>query len=332
MYDPALGRFLSPDPYVQLPDFSQNFNRYSYALNNPLKFTDPDGEFIFTILAAFFAPPLVPAAMQLDIGWITGGSRAVSQGESFWSGAGKGLLTGGINAGTSFINVPGMIPNGALHAGGNVLGNGITNSIYGQDFFDGAEFQALSGFAGGAYSGYQLAKAGDDLNYWWGNEIKYGRTQWSFFTSEKPYETIEWNIRNVGSKKANDCVATTFTEADDYFSGPTSYEDYLSISNYEEGIGTLTTKAGYQKMLSEQFNYNPIDPAALVNPQNAKEVLSKGYLINTNMPHSGVRHADNLRRISYYHSGKVVLKYRIGSFKLRSINDTWWFYLLRELR
>ena len=44
LYDPALGRFLSPDPCVQAPDFSQNFNRYSYCLNNPLKYTDPTGE------------------------------------------------------------------------------------------------------------------------------------------------------------------------------------------------------------------------------------------------------------------------------------------------
>ena len=43
LYDPALGRFLSPDPYIQAPDHSQNFNRYSYCLNNPLKFTDPSG-------------------------------------------------------------------------------------------------------------------------------------------------------------------------------------------------------------------------------------------------------------------------------------------------
>ncbi|WP_423128611.1 RHS repeat-associated core domain-containing protein [Gaoshiqia sp. Z1-71] len=44
LYDPAVGRFLSPDNYVQLPDFSQNLNRYSYCLNNPLKYADPDGE------------------------------------------------------------------------------------------------------------------------------------------------------------------------------------------------------------------------------------------------------------------------------------------------
>ena len=43
-YDPLIGRFLSPDPYVQAPGNPQNFNRYSYCLNNPLKYTDPTGE------------------------------------------------------------------------------------------------------------------------------------------------------------------------------------------------------------------------------------------------------------------------------------------------
>jgi RHS repeat-associated core domain len=44
LYDPAVGRFLSPDPYVQAPDMTQNFNRYSYVLNNPLKYIDRTGE------------------------------------------------------------------------------------------------------------------------------------------------------------------------------------------------------------------------------------------------------------------------------------------------
>lgn len=43
IYDPIIARFLSPDPIVQLPEYSQNFNRYSYVLNNPLRFTDPSG-------------------------------------------------------------------------------------------------------------------------------------------------------------------------------------------------------------------------------------------------------------------------------------------------
>ena len=43
LYDSVLGRFFSPDNYVQMPDNSQSFNRYSYCLNNPLKYTDPSG-------------------------------------------------------------------------------------------------------------------------------------------------------------------------------------------------------------------------------------------------------------------------------------------------
>ncbi len=43
MYDPYLARFLSPDPIIQNPKYSQNLNRYSYVLNNPLKYVDPSG-------------------------------------------------------------------------------------------------------------------------------------------------------------------------------------------------------------------------------------------------------------------------------------------------
>jgi len=51
--DPVLGRFLSPDNFVQAPDFTQNFNRYAYCLNNPLKYTDPTGEFFLGTILTF---------------------------------------------------------------------------------------------------------------------------------------------------------------------------------------------------------------------------------------------------------------------------------------
>lgn len=46
-YDPVLGRMLSVDNYVQDATSTQAYNRYSYVLNNPLKYTDPSGGFIF---------------------------------------------------------------------------------------------------------------------------------------------------------------------------------------------------------------------------------------------------------------------------------------------
>ncbi len=44
LYDPVLGRFFSPDPFVQFLGSPQGYNRYSYCLNNPLRYTDPSGQ------------------------------------------------------------------------------------------------------------------------------------------------------------------------------------------------------------------------------------------------------------------------------------------------
>lgn len=43
MYDPKLGRMLSVDPVLQGENGTQAYNKYSYCLNNPLKYTDPTG-------------------------------------------------------------------------------------------------------------------------------------------------------------------------------------------------------------------------------------------------------------------------------------------------
>ena len=47
VYDPVIARFISPDPFVQDPFNSQSLNRYSYVLNNPLRYTDPTGYWSF---------------------------------------------------------------------------------------------------------------------------------------------------------------------------------------------------------------------------------------------------------------------------------------------
>jgi RHS repeat-associated protein len=42
-YGPQLGRFIQPDTIVPDPGDPQSLNRYTYGLNNPVKFTDPTG-------------------------------------------------------------------------------------------------------------------------------------------------------------------------------------------------------------------------------------------------------------------------------------------------
>lgn len=43
VYDPGLGRFLTPDPFVSNAYSGQSWHRYAYVENNPLKYTDPSG-------------------------------------------------------------------------------------------------------------------------------------------------------------------------------------------------------------------------------------------------------------------------------------------------
>ena len=43
VYDPLISKFLSGDPFVSEPTNGQNYNRYSYVLNNPMNMTDPTG-------------------------------------------------------------------------------------------------------------------------------------------------------------------------------------------------------------------------------------------------------------------------------------------------
>jgi RHS repeat-associated protein len=63
LYDPKIGRFVSPDPLIGDPLSSQSYNRYSYVDNNPLRWTDPTGFQCFSgswELGGFAAVPCSP--------------------------------------------------------------------------------------------------------------------------------------------------------------------------------------------------------------------------------------------------------------------------------
>ena len=159
LYDPYTGRFLSPDPYVQLPDFSQSFNRYSYCLNNPLRYTDQSGKVFW----------LIPVA----IGAIIGGTmnaiahrQQISGFGGFLAYFGVGALVGGLSGFTGGALAASNLALGAFTgaaigaASGAVTGavsgialNGLNNLIAGRDFFLDAGSSALWGAAGGAISG-----------------------------------------------------------------------------------------------------------------------------------------------------------------------------------
>jgi RHS repeat-associated protein len=123
LYDPALCRFLSPDPFVQMPDNSQNFNRYSYCLNNPLIYSDPDGEWIHIVVGA-----AIGGVVNLTVKAIQGDIESWGDGiAAFGIGAVAGAV-GAATGGAAFIAAGG----GAAGAGGFLAGavGGIAGSAY----------------------------------------------------------------------------------------------------------------------------------------------------------------------------------------------------------
>ncbi len=119
VYDPVLARFLSPDPYVQAPDYTQNFNRYSYCLNNPFKYTDPSGEL-----------QIGPFYLSLNLGYSSGGfSFGISAGVGVENIASAGIYIG-YNTSGSFTfsanaGVAGFYANGGYDTkGGWFVGAG----------------------------------------------------------------------------------------------------------------------------------------------------------------------------------------------------------------
>ena len=161
LYDPALGRFLSPDNYVQMPENSQSFNRYSYCLNNPLKYTDPSGEYLIVddLIAAF-----VGGVVNLGANLLTGDVHSIGQGASLF---GVGALSGVV----ALYNP--LAAAGIVGLGNSVVNQGFTNGWnnidWGNVFTSGAMSVAM-GYLGGAMSSYTSTYT-SHLTSWIPNDI-----------------------------------------------------------------------------------------------------------------------------------------------------------------
>ena len=141
VYDPVLGRFLSPDKYVQEGDNSQNYNSYSYCLNNPLKYADPSGD-IF-VLDDF----IVITAM----GAMMGAMNAAMSDKPIW----KGALLGAASAAATYgigqlFGVAGSFGHELLRAGAHGLSSGVFNALNGDNFWNGL----ISGAASSGMGSY----------------------------------------------------------------------------------------------------------------------------------------------------------------------------------
>ncbi|MGJ7030924.1 FG-GAP-like repeat-containing protein [Niabella hirudinis] len=130
MYDPMTGMMLGPDDYVANPWSPGGYNRFLYANGNPLKFTDPDGEFLW-----------IPVIIGAVIGAYTGGVLANDgeynpvkwdyQNGKTWGYMIGGALVGGISGGVGgYIATSGIPYANTLSIMASSLVNSVGTNIY----------------------------------------------------------------------------------------------------------------------------------------------------------------------------------------------------------
>jgi len=72
LYDAALGRMCAADRDVQAPDLAQNYNRYSYVLNNPMNATDPSGHNWFKKIIGIIIAVIIAVIIAIVAVWALG--------------------------------------------------------------------------------------------------------------------------------------------------------------------------------------------------------------------------------------------------------------------
>ena len=151
IYDPKLHRFLSPDNYVQDLYNTQNYNRYGYCWNNPLKFTDPSGEIIgvgaaMLISAAIATTTYTVTALLTDVPFTPEGLI-----QSAVIGTISGAVTFGIGQAMSSITQVGLRITAQALAHGTFQGS--MAGIQGGDFLSNFAAGAISSVAASFYGG-----------------------------------------------------------------------------------------------------------------------------------------------------------------------------------
>ncbi|MCG7566171.1 FG-GAP-like repeat-containing protein [Pseudoalteromonas sp. CnMc7-15] len=111
IYDATLGRFLQADPFIQAPLNGQNYNRYSYVLNNPMSMTDPSGHFFKwlgktvkkywrVVVAAVVSYVTYGLAAEWAAGWAVAGFAKGAIGNAMVAGAISGGVAGYVGSGS----------------------------------------------------------------------------------------------------------------------------------------------------------------------------------------------------------------------------------------
>ena len=126
IYDPVLGRFISPDPAIQDVTNLQNLNRYTYVLNNPLSFTDPSGYFFKKLFkkAKRFVKQYGVMIAAIAVGIITAGTALYIAGFALATLEGAILSAAAYGFGSTVTST--LLTGGSV---GDALKSGIKSAV-----------------------------------------------------------------------------------------------------------------------------------------------------------------------------------------------------------
>jgi RHS repeat-associated protein len=143
LYDPLLGRFITPDRLVPDPGDPQALNRYAYCQNNPIIYTDPSGEFFW----------LVPIGFLFGANIAYGAYTAYRAGESPLGGAFIAVVNSFISTVVGFgvgnIVTAALTPTVVTAADAGAVAAAETVGMYAGAFAGGATSGALNAAAYG---------------------------------------------------------------------------------------------------------------------------------------------------------------------------------------
>ena len=299
LYDPVIGRFFSPDPFVQAPDFTQNYNRYSYCLNNPVMYSDPTGEVfgIDDLIAAAVLGAIFNSFTQIVAG-------NVNNVGDFFLAAGIGALSGA--AGTYVSSAVG----GAIKYGGFISGaasgaaSGATSGFIagsGNAWMQGKSFgQGLKegGIAAGIGLGSGALLGGLTQGY---IDNKQG---YSFWDGTKTIGTetvsIASNAEPITQLGDDDCLTAAIEWTDHTLGGNMTYGEANSFIDYGKN-GALDLKSVYNYCSNKGYplSYISEDASAAYKYYAVYSKIKNGgrVLINENLGHvSG--HAVGVRSVT----------------------------------
>ncbi len=151
VYDPLVGRFLSPDPFVQDISNSQSYNRYSYCFNNPFKYTDPDGEIALV-------DDLVLGLIGGTINWLQNGAQFNGHGAAYF---GVGFVGGALSEYITPVGAAALVGSGnstlgSYYSTGHVDPGAVIQGAVTSGIVSGLTMglgQSLAPFANNALSG-----------------------------------------------------------------------------------------------------------------------------------------------------------------------------------